>query len=372
MKIFITYASAGAGHFKAAEAIYDYLREHYPQTQVKLIDVLSYSKRLVKESHIRGYTIMVSYMPWLWKIAFYLTAFTPLRPLVSRIRFIIDRLNTIDFTNFLISENPDVIISTHFLPSESAAYLKNKGKIKSKLVTVITDFGVHPFWVFNNTDIYIVASDVTKEQLILKGIEENKIRVSGIPIYEKFALQASKRSSLFAKFNLDENKFTVLVATGSFGIGPIEKIAEALHDDVQILVVCARNKKLFKKISKKNYKQARVFGFIDNIEELMSIAELIITKPGGLTISEILTVGTVPLFISAIPGQETENIRILSVYGIGLWVKNIADIKDIVLDYKAHPQKIEMARQNMDKLKKSFAAKELCDAVCAGSFWAGC
>ncbi len=372
MKIFITYASAGAGHFKAAEALYDCLRKHDPQVEVKLIDVLSYSKRLVKESHIRGYTIMVSYMPWLWKIAFYLTAFTPLEPLVSRIRFIIDRLNTMDFTDFLVSENPDVVISTHFLPSESVAYLKNKGKIRSKLITVITDFGVHPFWLFNNTDMYVVASGATREQLILKGIKENKIKVLGIPIYEKFALGTNKRNSLFAKFNLDENKFTVLVATGSFGIGPIEKIVEALHEDVQVLVVCARNKKLFKKLSKENYKQARIFGFVDNIEELMGVSDIIITKPGGLTISEILTIGTVPLFISAIPGQETENIRILSGYGIGEWVKNIADIKGLVLDYKAHPQKMQLARENMDRLKKPSAAEELCNAVCAGSFWAGC
>jgi len=276
-----------------------------------------------------------------------------------------------DFTDFLIAENPDVIISTHFLPSESASYLKRRGRINSKLVTIITDFGVHPFWVLPDTDIYVGACEITKTQLISQGVKEEKIKILGIPIDDKFALVSGKRKSIFAKLGFDEKKFTVLVATGSFGIGPIEKIVDALHGEVQIIVVCARNKKLFKKINRKKYNQVKVFGFVDNMEEMMGAADVIVTKPGGLTISEILTVGTVPVFTRAIPGQETQNIRILSEYGIGLWAKNLKDVKDAVLDYKTNPDKLQSVRNNMVRLKKPSAARELCDAICTGSFWPG-
>lgn len=371
MKIFITYASAGAGHLKSAEAIYDCLRRYYPQQEVKLIDVLAYSKRLVKESHIRGYTIMVSYMPWLWKVAFYLTSFACLRPLVSRIRFVIDRLNTIDFTDFLIQENPDVIISTHFLPSESASYLKSRSRIKSKLITVVTDFGVHPFWVLSNTDIYVGACQVTRERLISMGVKEDIVKALGIPIDEKFAGVSGLRGNICAKIGLNKNKFTVLVATGSFGIGPIEEIVDELYPYAQIIVVCARNKRLFKRLNKKKYPGVRIFGFVDNMHELMSASDIIITKPGGLTIAEILAAGTAPVFIRAIPGQETENIKILSDYGIGVWAKCILEIKNAVLDYRDHPDKILAVKENMDKLKKPYAARELCNNVCTGSFWPG-
>lgn len=371
MKIFISYASAGAGHFKAAQALYNCFRLYYPQVEVKLIDVLNYAKRPIKESYTRGYTIMISYMPWLWKVAFYLTSFAPLKPIIDWIRITVDRLSAIDFTNFIISEKPDVVISTHFMPSELVAYLKTKGSIQSKLITVITDFGAHPFWLEDNTDIYIAACDITKRQLVSQGVEEGKINVLGIPVDEKFNTQAAKRSSLFKKFNLDENKFTVLVATGSFGIGPIADIVEELYSDVQMLVVCARNKKLFNKLAKKDYKQVGVFGFVDNMEELMSVSDVIITKPGGLSISEILAIGTVPVFISAIPGQETQNIKILSEYGIGVWAKNIADIKGAVLAYKGSREKMHIVKQGISNLKKPFAARELCDAVCTGSFWSG-
>lgn len=385
MKIIISYASAGAGHFKAAEAIYNYFRKNNPNIEVKLVDALEYSHRHFKNAYIHGYTFIVNYAHWLWGFLFYVTYLKLLRPLTQRLNFFINRLNTIQFAKFLSKENPTFIISTHFLPSAIASYLKKKELIQSRLITVITDFGVHPFWLAEATDIYIVASDFTKQQLMREGIEEERIKVLGIPIDEKFSRSYDK-DSLCRKIGLDRNKFTpletigkqekdkvsltgftVLVVTGSFGIGPIEEIVALLYKDVQILVVCAKNKRLFIRLSNKNYPNVKVFGFVDNIEELMAISDIVISKPGGLSISELLSMERPPLFISAIPGQEAENVKILARYGIGLEVKNIRDIKDIVLDYKANPDKISQIKENIRKIKKPSAAWELYNAICQSS-----
>ncbi len=371
MKIFITHASAGAGHFKAAEALYRQFHKNNPGLDLRLIDILDYSNPLFKNSYIYGYNLIINYAPWLWALPFSLTANSLLKPITSRIRFIIDILSTSRFRKLVIRENPDFIISTHFLPSELASYLKKIGRIKSKLITVITDFGAHPFWILDNTDIYVGASEATKKQLILAGVKENNIRVLGIPVDYKFHTGLA-RGILFKKFGLDEGKFTVLIVTGSFGIGPIEQIVDTLYLDVQLLVVCARNQRLFERLERKNYPGARVFGFIDNMEELMGISDVIITKPGGLSISEILVMELVPIFISPIPGQETENVKIMHSYGIGEGVKDIAGVRNIILDYKEHPDKLNRIKEFIRRIKKPSAAEGLYNVICQNSFRAAC
>jgi len=366
MKIVIAHASAGTGHLKAAEALYRYLKDNYPAIEVKLIDILEDSSPVFKFAYRRGYSLLVKYAPWLWSLAFRATSFKFLPQVSKKINLIIDRLNTIGFSKFLTQENPDVIISTHFTPPQIASYLKKTGRIKSRLVTVITDFGVHPFWISEGTDIYIAASEFTKRQLMAQGISESAIRVLGIPIDPKFKRQYQKEE-LCRKLSLDKDRFTVLIATGSFGIGPIEEIVDLLYQEAQLLVVCANNQELYRSLRAKNYPGVGVFGFIDNIQELMAVSEVIVGKPGGLTISEGLAMSLFPIFITAIPGQESENIKALAQEGVGIYTSDTGRIKDIILDFKTHPEKLISIKENIKKMRRPDAAGEICNVVCQGS-----
>ena len=366
MKVFIVYASAGSGHFKAAEAAYNYLKQENCNLELKLVDVLDNTSFLFRNIYSYGYKFLVSYAPWIWALGFYITYIKPLRPVIKCLNFIITRLSTAKFARLLIDENPDFIISTHFLPSEISSYLKRTRKIKSRLVTVITDFAVHPFWITKGSDIYVVALDFTKKQLIQEGVKEEDIKVLGIPIDQKF-LREYELEALCAKFGLDQNKFTLLITTGSFAIGPIEPIVDLLYKDTQILVVCAKNKRLYKRLKHKNYPNVKFFGYIDNIQELMAVSDIVITKPGGLTISESLIRELLPIFIAAIPGQETANAKILESYGIGLIVRRAEDIKDKVLDYITHPDKLNRAKENIKRVRKPNVLREICNVICLGS-----
>jgi len=214
--------------------------------------------------------------------------------------------------------------------------------------------------------MYIVASDFTKEQLILEGVSQDMIKDLGIPIDPKF-LEKYERSILCKKLDIEPNRFTVLISTGSSGIGQVEKIVDSLHNEAQILVVCAYNRILYASLGKKNYPNVKVFGFIDNIEELMAVSDIIITKPGGLTISESLAMDLLPIFITAIPGQETENEKALTKKSIGINIKDTASIKDIVLDFRDHPDKLKRMKERINELKRPFAVKELCNVICQGS-----
>src|SRR4030042_2821818 len=336
MKILVTHASVGAGHEASASAIYDYFKQRKPQLDIKIIDVLEYSHPLFKYCYIGAYSFLITYAPSIWKLGFLLTGNKYLRPFTWPIISALDRLNTRRLRRLLIQDSPDIIISTHFLSSQICAGLKKSGKIKSKLATVITDYAIHPLWLSHRTDYYIVALGVTKQLLIREGVRENIIKDMGIPVSPKFSARYEK-AGLLQKLGLEKNKFTVLVVTGSFGVGPIRQIVNLLYKDAQLLVVCAKNKKLYRKLKEKNFSGVRIYGYVDNMQELMYVSDMIVTKPGGLTISEILNMELIPVFIYPIPGQETGNVSVLKKYGVGLSPRNIKEIRNIVLDLKLCP-----------------------------------
>lgn len=362
MKVLITYVSAGAGHRKAAEAIYNFLKENRQDLDLKLVDALPFARAFFRFCYNWGYPFLVHYASWLWGFFFWMTEFGLTRRFSRKMAILSNYLSCGKFVKYLKEEKFDYIISTHFLNSELAANLKQKNKIKSKLVTVITDFGVHPFWISPGTDIYIAASEVTKDILLRSGVKEEQARVTGIPFSSNFN-KVQDRAGLADKFGIAANKFTVLVMTGSFGSGPLDKIAKELCAEVQVLVVCAENKSLFKRLQEKSYKNVKYFGFVDNVEELMAVSDCLITKPGGSSIAELLVAGLVPIFITAIPGQEADNVRILSTYGVGFAPENIKQIKELVMDLKNDPQKLQELRNNIKAIARPSACRKIADVI---------
>lgn len=361
MKIFIVYASAGAGHRKAAEAIFNSFRNKTTYDDIKLIDILDKTNFLFAKSYAGGYQFLINHAVWLWAWLFNLTA-TKGSSFIAAVIRAFDILNARRFSEFILREQPDIVISTHFMPPEILTYLKIRGKIKSRLITVITDFGVHPLWVSKGTDTYAVASSLSKEYLIKEGVKAEDIRESGIPIDEKFSRDYDKQEAR-EKIGLEPDKFTLLITTGSFGIGPVEEIIACLYKEMQIIVVCAKNVKLYKSLQEKTFPNTKIFGFIDNINELMAASDIVIAKPGGLTTSEILSMELVPVFISPIPGQETHNLMTMQEFGIGKYASSIEDIKNIVLDYRNNPDKINREKEIIKKVKKPHAAEDLYNAI---------
>jgi len=362
MRIIIACASAGAGHLKAAEALDNYFRSRNSGQEVILLDVLEESNFLFGNFYSRSYSFMIKHAQWLWRFVFYVTSRKIFQPVLTKTRTLHNRLNVNKFRQYLMQTNPEVIISTHYLPANIVSDLKKKKKISSQLITVITDFGAHPFWVYEQTDLYAVASDLSRQELIKLGIPADKVKVTGIPVDAKF-YNGFNKSVIRAKLDLEPGKFTVLVVTGSFGIGPIEQIVDLLQGQAQIIAVCAKNKKLFSRLIRKSYPGVKVFGFVDNIEELMAAADLIVTKPGGLSIAELLAMQLAPVFISAIPGQETQNVKILAQYGIGEKANNAVQVKKIVLEYLNAPQKLKFVHEQIIKIRKPNAVEEIYRAL---------
>jgi len=358
----ITYASAGAGHRRAAEAIYAFLKETRADISLELADILPFASRSFRFFYEHGYPFLVHSAVWLWGFFFWLSGWPPARRLARAAASLANYSGCRRFAGYLIKEKFDYIISTHFLNSELAANLKLKGMIGSKLITVVTDFGVHPFWISGGTDLYIAASESTRDKLLSMGVSPSAIKAAGIPVSPVF-LKAKSREQLSGKIGIDAGKFTVLLMTGSFGSGPLEEIAEALSARAQVLVVCARNGRLLDRLQKRNLENVKAFGFVNNTEELMAVSDIIVTKPGGSSIAEFLSMGLFPVFISAIPGQEQENIRVLSEYGVGAVAENVQQIKGLVFGLMDEPGRLQGLKKNIARLGRPLSCEEISSVI---------
>ena len=366
MKILVTYASAGSGHERAAKAIVKALEKHNGQIEVKLVDALDYSSLLLKKTYSTIYLFAISYIPVIWGISYLVLDNRVIYFFVAFLRRIINKLNSTKFTQLLYNFNPDLVISTHFYPSEVIACQRRKGKFKGQLTSIITDFRVHTFWVTRGIDKFIVAARNTKEDLIERGIAREETEVLGIPVDPIFARNEDK-SSLINKLNLRQNLFTVLITSGGFGVGPIEELVNELQNmprSIQLIIVCGHNKLLYDKlINRKINKNSKIFykiyGFSNNMHELMQASDIIVTKSGGLTCSECLAKNLPLVVIAPVPGQETRNCSVLVDEGAALKIDKPAQINKLIIDLIDHPQIISRMKENIRRLAKPNSASEI-------------
>lgn len=339
MKIFIIYASAGSGHKKVAEALHEEAVSVYGKGSITLLDILDYLPPFFRFLYSKGYIFTISKMKWFWGVLFHITDSPYLPFLNGRIRNLFNIQTCSRFLRFIKQENPDVIISTHFLVNELVSFQKDRGDINSKVISVVTDFGVHNFWIAMNIDCYVAASVKTKDILVSKGIKEEKIKIFGIPTRKQFERNMD-RGQIKESFGLEKDIFTVLILVGGIGIGPIYEIVTLLSDEMNVVVVCGSNKKLYNRLKSLTFKKLRVFGWVDTIEEMMCVSDIVITKPGGSSVSECLLMGLPMIFFSIIPGQESFNAKIISEAGMGCIVTAPPRIKEKVLFYMNNPQKL--------------------------------
>jgi len=358
MKILVIHATAGAGHKKAAEAIFHGLQARRGGFDVRLVDALDYTNPFFKKTYPTAYTYLVTHLPWVWGFFFALIDLPWIQPLVHGCRRLYNGINARALEKFLIEGQFDAVITTQFLSAEVCAYLKRGGKIKSRVICVVTDFDVHRIWVNKGIDCYTAACGYTRDKLLELGVPSEKVFTTGIPTDAKFALTPDT-AALKKKLGLKDGLLTVLIATGSFGMGPIEQLMELLGD-YQLLIVCGYNRELYDRLKPKAAKDAHVLGLVDNMDELMAVSDIMVTKPGGLSISEALVKKLPMIFFSAIPGQETNNIKVLSSYEVSFEGQStLPQIAQTIHEWDSNPKDLDALRERMNDLSKPNAVSDI-------------
>jgi processive 1,2-diacylglycerol beta-glucosyltransferase len=366
-RILILSASAGAGHLRAAEAVETACRSLDPAAEVRNVDVLSLTTAPFRRVYGKGYLDFVNKAPELLGILYDRTNQPPSNPATDRLRLLVERMNTRPLVQLLREFAPDVICHTHFLPAEIVAHQKRKRKLAVPHVVVVTDYDVHRFWLCPGVERYFVAREDNRVHLEALGEPAESILVTGIPIHPSFGGRFD-REQLKAKHQLGALPL-VLVSGGGFGVGPVESLLQSLAESVtgaQILVIAGRNAELrvrLEKLAAGSRTPIRVIGFTTEMHELMAVADLMVSKPGGLTTSEALALGLPLVVANAIPGQETRNATMLFESGVAISGENPLTVGHRVAKLLSEPERLQAMRAAARRLAKPRAAHDVAREV---------
>lgn len=364
MRIAILHASAGHGHAKAAEAIQEGLIAcGVPKEQTLVLDALDETPVWFRKLYTSLYYYSVKHTPKAWGGVYRLSDHPFIYQSLARpLRRLVNGWVAKSLVQRMIQERPDAILFTHFLAPEVLGWAKEKGQLSSFFVTVVTDFIPHSFWINAGTDHYWVMSEEGKENLKRWGIVGEKITAGGIPIGLRFRPHGRKRE-LRRREGLEEERFTLLMTSGSFGLGPTAEVLEVLEEfgnAIQVIVVCGRNQRQYQSLEGKNYSfPTRLYGFVSNMDELMEASDLVVAKPGGATTAESLAKGVPMVVLEPIPGQETGNARLLKERNASFFLGKPSDIRIIVKGILDYPVVLEEKKRAIQRLAKPDAASEL-------------
>ena len=253
--------------------------------------------------------------------------------------------------NVIEQLQPDIVVSTHPFPSTVVSRLKRSG-LDVPLCTVITDYDAHGTWISSGTNLYLVSTSNVRDKLTEKGVPRNKIAVTGIPVHPCF-WQRNDKAQVAKELNL-KNMPTVLIMGGGWGIMGKLDMTEYLmnwREDVQFIICVGNNDKAREELLENpvyHHPNIQVKGFTDNIDKLMDVADLLITKPGGMTCTEAMAKGLPMLFYDAIPGQEEENLQYFISRGFAETIDSINVVEKwlnlLVSDYSGYKK----IRQSID------------------------
>ncbi len=315
-RILILYTSIGGGHYKAALGIKNYLKEHYPEHRVMMIDALKFTNKVVDKLVISAYVNMARYSPNVWGDIY---QFSQKQYSVANFSNGVQKLLSIKLLRLFEREKPDIVISTHPFITEMVAVIKKRDKFITNLNVIMTDYASHTFWEIKHQYVnrYFVANEEMKYHLIHDGIAENKIFVTGIPVGLEFLKEYDKAKTC-KELELDPHKKIVLMfGGGEYGLSDVKHFFKGLmevEEDIQVIAVAGKSKRIqnmFKNTSLKYDKRVIVLGYTDKVAEYMKASDFVISKPGGLTTTEVLTSNVPFIIINPIPGQEEENARFL-------------------------------------------------------------
>jgi processive 1,2-diacylglycerol beta-glucosyltransferase len=299
-----------------------------PAARCEVVDSYRYASNVFHRVASNGYIGIVKMLPQLYKFA-YDQAERATK--ISAFKTWLHRYTALNLRQFVSQLQPDVVVCTHAFPCGVMAEYKREFSDAPAVVGIVTDFVVHPFWIHRNIDRYSVATSAMRQTLVSRGVSPNRVVVTGIPIDPRFATETSRRRARQI-IGVSPDVTTVLLMGGGLGIGPLENALLAidkLATPVQTVIVVGKNPSLerrLREVAQRLHHRVKIVGFIQNVYDYMRAADVLVSKPGGLTSSEALVTGLPIIMLRPLPGQEERNTRYLEERGVGIRVERSREL----------------------------------------------
>ena len=360
MRILIITVTTGHGHNASARAMEERLKAE--GADVVVLDMYKYINRVLYSVVDKGYLFSVKHAPRQFGRTYSRAErrYIPRKLLgvLNSNRFLAGRL-----AGFFEDYQPRLIISTHVFASQVLDVLKEHGHLDIPFMGIITDYCIHPFWeTVPQTEYIVTANEITHYAAQRRGIEAERLLPLGIPVSARFSKQTDQREARLA-LKLDEDKTTILLMGGSMGYGDMLKNVreiDAMDHDYQLVCIAGRNERLYAQLKAlKTRSPISVCGFTDQVDLYMDAADCIITKPGGLTVTESLAKNLPMILVSPIPGPEERNANFLVNAGAAVLVSKHFPISDAVYTVLGRPGRLALMREAIKQIALPNAAEEI-------------
>ena len=380
-RVLLMYISKVSGHRQGAVAISKSLKSLDPDCEVLSINGFSYTYPLMEKIINTAYMGVIKRAPKIWeylydnpkvikfsekwKLSIHKSSHKKLKPLIDGFR-------------------PDVVVCTQAFPCGMVADYKMTHQPGFTVIGVLTDYAPHLYWLHEGVDYYVVPSLEARDRFVKEGVPQGRIKIFGIPIHMKFA-QHAPAAHIAKKLGLDLSVPTILIMGGGQGLGPMKEAVKSLvrlKRSLQLIVICGTNVKLvnwIKKIQRKTAKQASAphtlglrkkiifYDYAGNVDELMEVSTLIVSKPGGMTTSECLAKGLPMVIVDPIPGQEERNSQFLVNQGIAIRVDNKHHIAREIDMLLKNPKQLAAMKHAALENGKPRAAEDIARLILKGT-----
>lgn len=368
-RVLILSASVGSGHVKAADALARVFREREDIEEVLSDDSLDHTNLLHKQLYSALYKQLSARLPeflgWWYE--------TTDDPWVSdKGRLLFDLPQALPLMQLVREFRPDVVLCTHFMPAGVVSFLIGNGSVETELGIVVTDFHFHAFWITRAFHWYFVAQEEDKIHMEGLGLPGERIHVTGIPIEPEFS-QPVERAAVLQGLGLEPARFTLLIAGGTLGLSPALAVVRRLLEldmDFQAVVLCGRNDEMRRDVEELVEPQAarfRVFGYTTRMPELMGAADLLLSKPGGLTTAEALARGLPMVILDPVGGQEERNSDVLLEAGAAIKCTEVTVLNHKLRRLFNEPGRLEAMAANARKLGRPRAAFDIAEIAARGA-----
>lgn len=365
MNILFLTASTGGGHAKASQALMEHMESSIPGCRTRLADALKYIDPAIDRLITGTYLQTIRRAPYIYGKLYDLSerdeVYTDLVKAFNRI--LAPRLMKI-----FLEEMPDAVVCTHTMPLQMVSRLKRTGCLQIPVIGIVTDYTNHYFWKLEEADAFIVAHECIRSDMAKMGIIRDRIYTYGIPVSREFTYGTGSCESI--KCAPAEKRPVILLMGGSLGLCGMKSVFSsllALDKEISIIAVTGHNKKLKKELeslSSKSAKPVSILGYANNISSLMDAASIIITKPGGVTVSEAL-VKRLPIFImDPIPGQEERNAEFLKNAGAALSLPNDRSLPDFLTKVLENQFLLRRMSAAAEKLALPNACEDIAGLIC--------
>jgi len=367
-KLLILSVSAGNGHVRAAQALEASARELLDAPEVSHLDAMDFVAAGFRKMYTDGYIRLINEHPGIWEHLHHLSDTTPHSAASQRLRRGVERLSSGALRREVRKRKPDAVICTHFLPAELLKREAEQGHLHCPIWLQVTDYDLHNMWLVPDMAGYFAATDEVAFRMRARGLRADRLHVTGIPVMPAFSRPDAAeldRERCARELGLDPARRVILIVAGGAGVGNLSSLVQrvlGLAGDFQIIAVAGRNAEAKQKLDVLAAQQPQrllAVGFTDKMHKLMAASDLVVTKPGGLTVSECLALGRPMLLISPIPGQEEHNAGYLMEEGAARLAYDAFGVEYKVARLMAEPATLAAMAIRSRALGKPQAAQDV-------------